>query len=158
MGYLRECGLIEERDVHDALGPMAGAWSKAPPKYHPMRQMVAGQFAALGLALGALATLELTRGREQDPTALIGPRPAGAAGVGQLRVLARPWAEVVVDGTTVDTTPMSRGVPLAPGQHFVRLRNPAYVTEDRAVQVSAGQTVWIDVDLRPAAREEPHAP
>ncbi len=158
VGYLRECGLIEERDVHDALGPMAGAWSKAPPKYHPMRQMVAGQFAALGLALGALTTLELTRGREQDPTALIGPRPAGAAGVGQLRVLARPWAEVVVDGTTVDTTPMSRAVPLAPGQHFVRLRNPAYVTEDRAVQVSAGQTVWIDVDLRPASREEPHAP
>jgi serine/threonine-protein kinase len=67
-------------------------------------------------------------------------------------VLARPWAEVLVDGTVVDTTPMSRAITLAPGQHFVRPRNPAFITEDRAVQVTAGETVWIDVDLR-AARE-----
>jgi eukaryotic-like serine/threonine-protein kinase len=153
VGYLRECGLIDEREVREALGPMAGAWSKAPPKYHPMRQVVAGQVAALALAMGSLAALEFSRGREQDPTALIGPRAAGTPGVGLLRVLARPWAEVVVDGTAVDTTPMSRPVPLAPGQHFVRLRNPGYVTEDRAVQVSSGQTVWIDIDLRARARE-----
>jgi hypothetical protein len=56
-----------------------------------------------------------------------------------LRVLARPWAEVSVDGITVDTTPTARAIPLAPGPHFVRLRNPAYATEDRAVQVTAGR-------------------
>jgi serine/threonine-protein kinase len=158
VGYLRECGLIDEREVRDALGPMAAAWSKAPPKYHPMRQVVAGQLAAVALALGSLTALELSRGREQDPTASIGPRPAGAAGVGLLRVLARPWAEVLVDGTAVDTTPMSRAIPLAPGQHFIRLRNPGFVTEDRAVQVSSGQTVWIDVDLRPRLPEAADAP
>jgi hypothetical protein len=73
-------------------------------------------------------------------------------------VLARPWAEVLVDGTAVDTTPMSRAIPLAPGQHFIRLRNPGFVTEDRAVQVSSGQTVWIDVDLRPRLPEAADAP
>jgi len=48
-------------------------------------------------------------------------------------------------------------IPLAPGQHFIRLRNPSYVTEDRAVQVSPGQTVWIDVDLRRRPGEAPGA-
>ena len=152
VGYLRERGVVDDREMRDALGPMAAEWSKAPPKYHPMREVVAGQAASVFVALAALATLDAARGREQDPTTWIGPRPPGAPGTGQLRVLARPWAEVLVDGTVVDTTPMSRAIALAPGQHFVRLRNPAFITEDRAVQVTAGETVWIDVDLR-AARE-----
>jgi hypothetical protein len=70
-------------------------------------------------------------------------------------VLARPWAEISVDGVAVDTTPTARPVPLAPGSHFVRLRNPACITEDRAVQVSPGAVVWLDVDLRPASERAP---
>ena len=54
-------------------------------------------------------------------------------------------------GIPVDTTPTARPVPLAPGTHFVRLRNPSYITEDRSVQVTVGQVVWIDLDLRPAS-------
>ena len=51
----------------------------------------------------------------------------------------------------------------APGSHFVRLRNPGCITEDRAVQVSSGAVVWLDVDLRPASghsavAEDPLAP
>ena len=69
-----------------------------------------------------------------------------------MRKDAATISRAIIDGTVVDTTPMSRAIALAPGQHFVRLRNPAFITEDRAVQVTAGETVWIDVDLR-AARE-----
>ena len=75
--------------------------------------------------------------------------------MGYLRVLARPWAELTVDGVRVDTTPMARAVALAPGTHFVRLRNPAYAPEDREVQVTADGTVWVDVDLQRA--EAPRA-
>ena len=91
-----------------------------------------------------------------SPTPLLGPRPMGSPGVGYLRVLARPWAEIAVDGVVVDTTPTARPIPLAAGSHFVRLRNPSCTPEDRAIQVSAGTVVWLDVDLHSAA-EPGHA-
>ena len=149
--FLREVGVLDDAAMHDALGPAATTWAKGVASGRSLRGILAGQLAvslALGLTVGGL---ELVRGRDQDPTLALGPRPMGTSGVGYLRVLARPWAEISVDGIPVDTTPTARPVPLAPGTHFVRLRNPSYITEDRSVQVTAGQVVWIDLDLRPAS-------
>jgi hypothetical protein len=150
VGWLREVGVIDDDDVRRALGGPATRWARPTSPTRPLRSALIAQGTA-GLALLAgLATAELTRARDPSPTPTLGPRPMGTAGVGYLRVLARPWAEIAVDGVTVDTTPTARPVPLAPGSHFVRLRNPGCITEDRAVQVSPGAVVWLDVDLRPA--------
>ena len=43
---------------------------------------------------------------------------------GFLRVVADPWAHVIVDGQKVETTPFARGIPLRPGTHYVRLEHP----------------------------------
>lgn len=66
---------------------------------------------------------------------------------GFLRVVADPWALVVVDGEQVDTTPFARAIPLAPGIHYVRLEHPHAKTERRTVALSPGETVLLDVKM-----------
>ena len=67
---------------------------------------------------------------------------------GSLRVLAQPWAHVIVDGQQVDTTPFARPIPLAPGLHHVTLRHPNAPDERRTVQLSPGERVVLDVTMQ----------
>ncbi len=41
-----------------------------------------------------------------------------------VEIVVVPWATVEIDGQVVDTTPMSRAVPLAPGEHVLTLTHP----------------------------------
>ncbi len=96
-----------------------------------------------------------------------GPRDAAGTGdrplelrpqmAGGLRVLATPWAEVIVDGQAVDTTPFARAIPLTPGRHFVTLRHPAAAEEHREVTVASGETVTLDVTMNLANGPTPAA-
>ncbi len=65
-----------------------------------------------------------------------------------LRVVAEPWAEVIVDGKHVDTTPFARSIPLMAGTHYVRLEHPNAPTERRTVNMVPGETVLLDVQMR----------
>ncbi len=75
----------------------------------------------------------------------------------QLRLLAHPWAEVFVDGERVDVTPIGRPVEVPPGRHVVAFRHPNAPEITRTVEVIAGQTVLLDVQMqivRPEASNE----
>jgi eukaryotic-like serine/threonine-protein kinase len=80
------------------------------------------------------------------------PADGGPRGVverpARLRILARPWAEVDIDGKLVDTTPIGQPIDVAPGKHKVVFRHPNAPSEEREVEVVAGQTVLLDVDMR----------
>jgi serine/threonine-protein kinase len=67
---------------------------------------------------------------------------------GLLRVVATPWAEVLVDGELIDVTPVGRPISLTPGKHYVTFRHPNAVEEQRVIKVAAGQTVFLDVAMR----------
>ena len=67
---------------------------------------------------------------------------------GFLRVLARPWAEVVVDGQTVDVTPMGKPIVVSAGRHYVTFKHPNAPDEQREIVVIPGQTVLVDVTMR----------
>ena len=83
-----------------------------------------------------------------DGVAESGPVAAGKRDRGLVRVVARPWAEVYVDGELVDVTPIGRPIPVSPGKHFVTFRHPRAPDEQRAIKIAAGQTVFLDVTLR----------
>ena len=77
------------------------------------------------------------------------PRAAAAAGgSGVLRINARPWAEVSIDGRPVGNTPLMN-LTLSAGSHRVRLRNPQFALEKTIkVQIVAGDVVTKVVDLQ----------
>jgi serine/threonine-protein kinase len=67
---------------------------------------------------------------------------------GKLRVLAKPWADVTVDGRPAGQTPMAP-LELAEGQHDVLLRNSELNAERReSVVVVPGQSQTLSVELK----------
>lgn len=80
--------------------------------------------------------------RGAQELALAPKRPA------YLRVVADPWANVIVDGERVDTTPFARAIPLSQGTHYVRLEHPNAPTERRTLSLAPGETVLLDVKMR----------
>jgi serine/threonine-protein kinase len=81
----------------------------------------------------------------------------------QLRVLARPWAEVHLDGKLVDVTPIGMPIEVSPGRHKVVFKHPNAPDELRTIDVAEGQTVVLDVEMNvtvpkaPSAEPEPDA-
>ena len=69
-------------------------------------------------------------------------------GAGQLRVVADPWARVIVDGHEIDTTPFARSIPLRSGTHYVRLEHPQAPPERRTIHLVPGETVLLDVKMK----------
>jgi hypothetical protein len=64
-----------------------------------------------------------------------------------LRVVASPWAHVIVDGKHRETTPFAEPIALPPGKHVVRLEHPHAATEERVVEGRAGQAVLLNVQM-----------
>ncbi len=73
------------------------------------------------------------------------PTPSPEAD-GALLVVARPWADVSVDGVPRGQTPLGR-IPLAPGPHAVLLTHPDYQPYPRRVTIRPGETSRLAVDL-----------
>jgi serine/threonine-protein kinase len=74
--------------------------------------------------------------------------PLVPAQPGYLRVVADPWAHVIVDGQKIDTTPFARAIPLTAGTHYVRLEHPSAITERRTIRLVPGETVLLDVRMK----------
>ena len=138
---LARAGLGEE--IAEARGRRKPKVAPLPLPLWPLAQRLLLLLALL--VLGGAAVEGLLR--EEDV-------PAAAAGVdegterGFLRVLARPWAEVLVDGQFLDVTPIGRPIPVPPGRHYVTFKHPNAPDEKREIRVAAGQTVVLDVTMR----------
>lgn len=93
----------------------------------------------LGLALSALvpATAEAQRRRRGGD--------AGARGTLVIQT-THEGAEVLVDEELVGTTPLDP-IALSPGSHTLRVRLPGYTEYTDVVQIAAGQTNEVPVDL-----------
>lgn len=102
------------------------------------------------IVAGGAAIRALAAGDEGAPADGVqeASAPAGPRDRGLVRVVARPWAEVYLDGQRVDTTPIGRPIPVAPGKHFITFRHPNAADEQRTIRVGAGQTVFLDVSMR----------
>jgi len=76
---------------------------------------------------------------------------------GFIRVVAEPWADVLIDGELAFTTPTAQRIPLAPGTHYVKFINPFYHEQTERVDVKAGQTELMHVTLTPKHAANPAA-
>jgi hypothetical protein len=109
---------------------------------------VRGFFVLLVLALaGGIVIQQRAKRTEADNAGKQGPLQLTPAQAGFLRVVARPWAEVIVDGQRIDVTPFARPIPLAAGTHYVTLKHPAAGDERRVIKVTAGETIMLDITM-----------
>jgi len=120
-----------------------------------------GVVAAAALLVGGVAAIqtatrnESTRSGTRAGSTRLELAPENVA---YLRVLAEPWAHVIVDGQHVDTTPFARAIPLASGTHYVRLEHPNAPPERRTIELTPGKTVLLDVTMKlTGAAPEPSA-
>jgi len=101
--------------------------------------------AAGGVAIDLLARRSGAANSDPGPAGkleLVPPSP------GYLRVVAQPWAKVIVDGEDFDTTPFARVIPLTAGTHYIRLEHPQAPTERRTIELTPGETILLDVTMK----------
>jgi len=157
---LAELGAEPRPALLAALAAQGFEVTGAPPKQAPRSlersgpslmtvALVLGCFCAAMAAGGFVVELLARRSGKADAEpgspgrlALVPATP------GFLRVVVQPWASVVVDGETLDTTPFARAIPLAPGTHYVRLEHPQAPTERRTIELAAGETILLDVTMK----------
>jgi len=113
---------------------------------------VSGLFFALAMIVGGGFTIQMLSGKSisasvgaQAPGRRLELLPGGRA---FLRVVAHPWAHVIVDGQEVEITPFARPIPLSVGSHYVRLEHPNAPVERRTIELSPGETLLLDVTLK----------
>jgi hypothetical protein len=123
--------------------------SVPPPASRTSLAVAARGFVALLLlAVGGGAVIQQKARRvEDDVNGKQGPLELVPARQGLLRVVARPWAHVIVDGQPIDVTPFARPIPLAAGTHYVTLKHPSAGDERRVIRIVPGQTVMLDVTM-----------
>jgi serine/threonine-protein kinase len=158
----RELGATAPRDSLLAKMRAAGLETRGPlpnkverdPQARSTASVGRASLVLLGLSFVSLAggvAIQLTAGRsdrmagDRDTRGRLELLPTNA---GQLRVVAQPWAHVIVDGQKLETTPFARPIPLAPGIHYVRLEHPLAPTERRTLTVTGGETIVLDVVMK----------
>ncbi len=138
---LADAGLAAELPRPRERGVARGAISMPLWVQGAMRWGAVGLGAIVLVAVGWTLLAGDDRNTPSGPQGIV-KRPA------QLRVLARPWAEIYVDGELVDVTPVGRAIEVTPGRHVVELKHPNADPITREVEVIAGQTVLLDVEMQ----------
>ena len=68
---------------------------------------------------------------------------------GSFYVRCSPWAKVILDGDSVDTTPMKQAITILAGKHLIELVNPNYQSEIRNIEISANINDTLNIHLKP---------
>ena len=152
---LGRAGVLDERRALREEGAPALRPSRASPlrvRSVPLGPTVAGLVVALVALAAGGGFIQWRSGgirgaRASSVASAAAPAELAPNEVGWLRVLVRPWADVIVDGVKLDTTPFARALRLRVGRHVVQLVHPA-ATERRVVDVRAGETTLLDVALQ----------
>ena len=157
--------------LFEALGPRVAALSPrdlaslllgsepAPSANLGLLRDLAARYGAVFAAFVAMATLlriflgESTARADQE-----GVVGTDVADYGRLRVVAKPWAEVWVDGELAETTPFAVPLRLLPGAHTLTLKHPQAPADEREILAVAGEELVVKKTFdvpRPAPKEKP---
>jgi eukaryotic-like serine/threonine-protein kinase len=103
--------------------------------------------AAIAMTIGG-AYIQWKMGgiREKEAPKPLAPPTADGTDTARIKVLVRPWAEVILDGKRVDVTPLPHPLAVRPGRHVILLQHPS-VTERRVLDVGPGQQITLDIAL-----------
>ena len=150
VGYLRDVGVISEEEAEETLAASETRGARRSP-VDPgiVRHMAVVQATILFLALLSGGVIQASSGglfaakgegylQESCARTLV-------TKMGYLRVAAEPWAEVLIDGVPVATTPTAREIPLPEGRYFVEFRHPQLGSLVREVGIESKKTRFLHV-------------
>lgn len=146
---LVSAGLLQARTRAQGLQRPSSLQPRTPSM--TLGRASAGLVIAFVLLAAGAAMVQLVSRRGEARSGTQGgsaPLELVPSSVAYLRVVAHPWAHVIVDGQHVDTTPFARPIPITAGTHFVRFEHPNAPAERRTVKLSAGETVLLTVTLK----------
>lgn len=142
--------LIDSREAEDILAPGRGSEGR-PSQERPRssRGLFALQVVLFVVILACGGILRLVNSAPQVEPGSEAQQSAETtvAEAGFLRVIARPWAHVYVDGRKIATTPVARRFSLSPGHHFVKLENPFFMPHEQEVVIRSTETETLQVEL-----------
>jgi eukaryotic-like serine/threonine-protein kinase len=146
VGFLRDQGVLSEAEASGILatGAVRAVQRSVREDRRALRSLAVLHGAALALMLfgGLVIQLASSDSRPARPLATAG-MSLPLSETGYLKVAADPWADVLVDGVQLETTPFARPIPLAAGVHYVSLVNPYFAPVSREIVVRPGATVEI---------------
>jgi len=139
--FLKGQGVITQLEADEYVSPLVGVPGLSAAGQPNMQARVTARRGAVvqGTILGVLALM----------LGLIHVAPLGEAAApvatapaevqtGWLRVVAYPWAEVVLDGKPVGATPLARPFELPAGSHGLRFEHPWFQPIERTIDVPVG--------------------
>lgn len=136
--FIKSQGVITEFEAEEYLNPTAlgeGAGALQQPNLQA-RNVVRSGLVAHGVTLGVLmlflALIHVAPLEATPRTTLAGHQSTGP---GFLRVDARPWAKISVDGVLVGYTPLAEPLELPQGKHTIRFEHDWFVPYDRTIDV-----------------------
>ncbi len=141
-------GLLDERRAlrEETDRRSQGRTSPLRVRAVPIGPTVLGIAASLFAMVAGAAVIQWRGGPIRD--AKVRPGPAAASPESAyLRVLARPWAEIGLDGQRVAVTPVGAPLVVRAGRHVVTFAHPAASTQRRVVELKAGESRTLDVAL-----------
>jgi eukaryotic-like serine/threonine-protein kinase len=68
-------------------------------------------------------------------------------GFGFIYIECKPWAEIYIDDTFLDVSPIKENITVSPGNHNLKLKHPGYPVANISVSISDKKTESIKVNL-----------
>jgi serine/threonine protein kinase len=143
--FLVERGLLPPAELADLPPPHRRArplrtWKVPVPLQAPLAH--AGLLLLLLLGVSLLRSLPLWT----SPSPLA-PLDEPESRTAQLWVVAEPWAEVVIDGQRVETTPFASPLRLRSGRRYVELRGPSFRSVRQTLDLKPGERRVLHVQM-----------
>ncbi|QQR90782.1 MAG: serine/threonine protein kinase [Myxococcales bacterium] len=149
--HLRDVGAISEVEAEEILA--AGA-PRGPRNTHKdrglLKQMTIVQGVLLIASIASGAVIQVAndgfdRQRRSRVSSMMSQSPTG-----YLQIVVDPWAEVFVDGQRLAITPIAKPISIAPGKHYIQLKNPYYMDGEHEVDIKKDEIKRLEVKLKRA--------
>jgi serine/threonine-protein kinase len=149
--HMRDLGVITPAQAETVLTASVTRTQRASNRDRTLLRSAVSVFSLL-LGCGVLAggAIQASSGRfTQSDDASQENATFSWARAGYIRVVAEPWADVLIDGELAVTTPTALRLPLTPGTHYLKFVNPFYHEQIERVHVRSGETETVRVVLKP---------
>lgn len=142
--FLVERGLLPPSE----LGPLPPPQAARPKVRFSVPERLRAPLAHAVLLVVMLSGVALLRSLPLwTPPSPLAPLGAPDAKVAQLLLVVDPWAEVLVDGQHLETTPFARPLRLRSGRRYVELRGPFFRPVRQALDLQPGENRVLHVQM-----------